>query len=116
MYVASVSSGVEYVCNDFSSVFQVFSQLFQMLVSIISDACFYVAIVVSACFKSILDVAHGMRVESGWRHMRRSGRPGPAAGVLAHDPDNARVHARLRCGHRPDASTPDRTSGANKSV
>jgi hypothetical protein len=41
------------------------------------------------CFKSRLDVAHGMCMGSGRRRERRSRWHKPTAGALAHEPDVA---------------------------
>jgi hypothetical protein len=45
--------------------FQVFSQVFQTLVSSVSFIFFYVATVASGCFESRSDGVHRMRVERG---------------------------------------------------
>jgi hypothetical protein len=80
----------------FAMVFKCFSVVFAS----VSGACFkcficlllYVATVTSECFKSRSDVAHRMRVGSGWRRGRHSGRRGrrpgwhgPTVGALPRD-------------------------------
>ena len=68
----------------FSGVFyKCFRHMFQMF----HLSSLYVATVASGCFKSRSDVAHGIRVRSGWRHARRSGRGGTTADALAREPN-----------------------------
>ena len=101
--------GVPYVClqvflwmlHMFAMVFKYFSDVFVSGL----DVCFkcfiylllYVATVASGYFKSRSDVTHGMRVGSGWRRTRPSGRYGPTVGALAREPDALGARSLASC-------------------
>jgi hypothetical protein len=96
------------VCNCFKCFSSVFTNILDTYLKCFICLLLYVAIVASWCFKSILGVAHGMRVRSGqWR----GGRPEQHSPLLGHSlASTTRWGARWLTEQVPsDASASDRT-------
>jgi hypothetical protein len=98
----------------FAMVFKCFLGVFTS----VSNACFkcYICLLLyvttfASGFKSGSGVAYVMRVGSGWRRERPSGRP--TAGVLARELDTLGVCSVPHC---PNASAQVRCPGSSKSI